>query len=365
MKRILAHNQFLLERDLSQDVDQVLYAEMLMDYYELNEGKVLDTLKNSAEKTIFGAFSKLSIIDTIRKGNLDIQKDLVKKEYELDDDILDLEEKMETLRRSGGSGNEIKRISNQIDRKKKEFRAFVKLKREQMNKGLKLLEKAVGKKQRRKEYYEAGLMDDKYELAKFEYDYAKKKAETPKDVAKAKDKFDAISKKAEDLIKKAKSTAQEKSKMKSSELGDMASIRKKILNKDVGVINALKERTKEKSTDVRKEMGKILSELKSFLAKAPSYEEVKSSGKISKGIGDLVDKANEVDALDNLYSVYSSAISNKKSLDSESSLTNLFSKIGSAISDGNDAGSGITKEVLDIKSDVTLKKIGNLIKKLS
>jgi hypothetical protein len=65
-------------------------------------------------------------------------------------------------------------------------------------------------------------------------------------------------------------------------------------------------------------------------------------------------------------SIYSDVIKSKgKSISNESALTGLFSKINSAIADGNDAGSGITKDVVDMKSDVTLKKIGNLIKKLA
>ena len=365
MRKLNSHKQFLFERDLSMEVDQVVLAEMLLDYYELNEGKALDIIKNSVSKALFGPFSRLSVIDTIRKGNLDIQKEIITKRYDLEDEILDLDGKIEDLRRSGSSRNEISRIQTQIDRKRREYKSFVQMKKEQTNKGMKLLEKTIGKNPRRREYYEAGFLDDKYELAKFEYELAQKKSADPGEVKDLKKDLDDASKKAESFVSKIKSSAQTKTRIKDSELDDISALRKKISAKDASVIVSLREKSKDRASELKSQMTKILQDMKSFMSKSPSYEEVKSSGKVSKGMKDLESKANEVDALENLVKVYSDSIAQKdKSLSSESALTNLFSKINSAIADGNDAGSGITKDVIDMKSDITLKKISNLIKKL-
>ena len=366
MKKLNSHNQFLFERDLSEKVDQVVFAELLLDYYNLNEGKALDTLKNSVSKALFGPFSRLSVIDTIRKGNLEIQKEIIKKEYDMEDDILDIEGKIEQSRKSGTSSNEISRLRSQIERKRKEFRSFVKMKREQSNKGMKLLEKTIGKNPRRKEYYEAGFLDDKYDLAKFEYELAKQKSSDEDSVKKLKKDLESASKKAESFVSKSKDSARTKSSIKDSELEDVSALRKRISISDINVIVSLKEKSKERVDELKSQMSKILNDVKQFMSKSPTYEEVKSSGKISNGIKDLEDKANEVDSLENLVGVYSDVIKSKgKSISNESALTGLFSKINSAIADGNDAGSGITKEIVDMKSDITLKKIGNLIKKLA
>ena len=366
MKKLNSHKQFLFERDLSEIVDQVVFAELLLDYYNLNEGKALDTLKNSVSKALFGPFSRLSVIDTIRKGNLEIQKEIIKKEYDMEDDILDIEGKIEQSRKSGTSSNEISRLRSQIERKRKEFRSFVKMKREQSNKGMKLLEKTIGKNPRRKEYYEAGFLDDKYDLAKFEYDLAKQKSSDEDSVKKLKNDLESASKKAESFVSKSKDSARTKSSIKDSELEDVSALRKRISISDINVIVSLKEKSKERVDELKSQMSKILNDVKQFMSKSPTYEEVKSSGKISNGIKDLEDKANEVDSLENLVGVYSDVIKSKgKSISNESALTGLFSKINSAIADGNDAGSGITKEIVDMKSDITPKKIGNLIKKLA
>jgi len=366
MNKLNSHKQFLFERDLSEEVDQVVFAGLLLDYYNLNEGKALDTLKNSVSKTLFGPFSRLSVIDTIRKGNLEIQKEIIRKEYDMEDDILDIEGKIEEARKRGSSSNEISRLRSQIERKRKEFRSFVKMKREQVNKGMNLLEKTIGKNPRRKEYYEAGFLDDKYDLAKFEYELAKQKSSDDSSIKKLKNDLDTASKKAESFVSKSKDSARTKSSIKDSELEDVSSLRKRISINDINVIVSLREKSKERVNDLKSQMSKVLNDIKQFMSKSPTYEEVKSSGKISNGVKDLEDKANEVDSLENLMSIYSDVIKSKgKSISNESALTGLFSKINSAIADGNDAGSGITKDVVDMKSDVTLKKIGNLIKKLA
>jgi hypothetical protein len=366
MSRIKSHKQFLVERDLSQEVDQVVLAEMLLEYYNINEGKALDTLKNSVSKALLGPFSRLSVIDTIRKGNLDIQKEIITKQYDVEDEVLDLEGKIDDLRSKGASRNDIARIRTQIERKNKEFRSFVKMKREQMNKGMKLLEKTIGKNPRRKEYYEAGFIDDKYDLAKFEYELAQKKSSDQDSIKKLKSDLETASKKAESFASKTKESSKKEASIKDADLGDLSQIRKNVGSKDLGVVVSLREKSRAKIKDLKSSMSKVLSDIKSFMSKSPSYDEVQKSGKISNGIKDLEESANELDSLENLVSVYSNVISNKgKDLSNESSLTSLFSKINNAINDGNDAGSGITKEVIDLKSDITLKKVGNLIKKLA
>ncbi len=366
MNKIKSHGQFLFERDLSHETDQVILAEMFLEYYKINEGKALDTLKNSVSKALLGSFSRLSIIDNIRKGNLDIQKEIISKGYNTEDQILDLEGKIENLRSMGSSRNEIDRIRTQIERKRKEFQSFVRMKKEQMNKGMKLLEKTVGKNPRRKEYYEAGFIDDKYELAKFEYELAKKKSSDVDEVKKLKSNLESASKKAEEFVFKTKESTKKEAFVNAQNLGDLSQIRKNVGVNDMNVIVSLREKSKERISEIKSEMLKILSVIRSFMAKSPTPDKIKGSEKISKGFKDLYEKSNELDTLENLVSVYGEVASDKeKFLGKESALTNLFSKINNAINDGNDAGSGFTKDVIGLNANITLKSIDNLIKKLS
>ena len=85
MRKVLTHNNFLIERDLSEKVDELIMSELLSEYYSLNESTALDTLKNVISKGLLGPFSRITVIDTIRKGNLDAQKEIIKRDYDLDD----------------------------------------------------------------------------------------------------------------------------------------------------------------------------------------------------------------------------------------------------------------------------------------
>ena len=117
---------------------------------------------------------------------------------------------------------------------------------------------------------------------------------------------------------------------------------------------------------LKEEMIKVLKDMRDFLSKSPTDQQIKKSAIIGFAIKDLTKKANELDSLNNLSDVYSSVIADKnKSIESEAALTDIFSKINSAIADGNDAGSGVTKEVIGMESDLNLKKVEGLIKKLS
>jgi hypothetical protein len=366
MRKVLNQDGFLFERDLSERADEFIIIDLLSEYYSVNEGKALDSLKNVLSKGLLGPFSRITVIDTIRKGNLDAQKEIVKKEYDLEDELLKIKVKIESAKSSGDSGSQISMLQSQAERKRKEYSSFVKMKKEQMEKGMRLLEKTIGKKERRKEYYEAGFLDDKYELAKFEYDLAKKRS-------KKTDKLDKLSKDLEKAAKEVQgftpTTPKEIKEIKVKELGDIASLKKRIADKDIETVKLLGSKTKKRIDEVKEEMIDILEKMKEFLMKSPTYEQIKKSGTIGLGLTDLTKKANELDSLENLEKIYKDLLSDKelakKTLTKESSLTDLMSKISSAIIDGNDAKSGITQEIVGLSSDIDTTKLRNLIKKLS
>ena len=357
MKKVLSHSNFLIERDLSEKADELIIADLLSDYYSLNEATALDTLKNVVSKGLLGPFSRVTVIDTIRKGNLDAQKEIIKRNYDLEDELLKLKIKLEDLKKKDAPSSQMSMVQSQSEKKKREYDSFVRMKKEQMERGMRLLDKTIGKNDRRREYYEAGFLDDKYELAKFEYDLAKKKSKKTDKVDKLAKELEAASRKVQqytvDEPKKVK-------EIKDKELGDVAALKRRISTRDLETIKSLKVKTIERIDDLKTEMIEILTKIKDFLKTSPTWEQMKKSATLGIGLKDLLKKANELDSLQNVHKDKA-----QKVLTSESSLTDLMSKVNSAIIDGNDAKSGFTQEVMELTSKTDLTKARNLIKKLS
>lgn len=368
MRKVLNHSHFLIERDLSEKTDELIVSELFSDYYEINEEKALDTLKNVLSKGLLGPFSRITVIDTIRKGNLDAQKEIIKKEYDLADEILRIKMKIDKIEPGPSKNSQVSSLHSQAESKRKEYASFVKMKKEQMEKGMRLLEKTIGKNERRREYYEAGFLDDKYELAKFEYDLAKTKTKDRKKLEKLQDKVSQSEKKVKDFTETAPERS-EISDIKTKNLGDISYLKKKIALKDVETVKLIHSKTDDQVEDLKKKMLSTLDKMKKFLETSPSWEQIKKSATIGLGINELKKNANELDSLQNLRRIYMDLLSDKekakKTLDRESSLTDLLSKVNAAILDGNDSNSGITKDVIDLSSKTDLAKVEKLIKKLS
>lgn len=366
MRKILSHRDFISLRDLSEPIGERLAESYYEDYVgnDISEKKALDSFVNNLSKSLLGGLSRINLIDNIRKGDLDIKKEIITKKYDLRDELDALEIKRNKAR-SAGSREALIQIENEIDKKKKEYAAFVKMKNAQMNKGSDLMHKVIDGNERRREYYETGLADDEYELTKFEYEMARKSSEDADEIKKLKSKFNDASRKADELITRISARKNKSSSIKDSDLSDIGELKKIIGNKDAGVLMDLRDKTAERSEDLKEKLVKILNDLRKEIS-------LKSGGNMKKIKADLAkatDIANEIDALENLYVLYSSVGRGKKSIDkklsSTSSLTDIFSKINVAVTDGKDAQSGLTKDVIDISNNPTDSKIKSLTKKLS
>jgi hypothetical protein len=165
----------------------------------LDESSLLDDIKNNLSKSIFGNFSKIGVIDTIRKGNFDLKKETIQKKYDIDEELEDLYLKRSEVKKSGNQ-SALQSVDSQIEKKKQEFLVFKKVAQGKIEKGLNLLTKAIDKNKRRKEYYEAGLKEDELKLSEFEYDLAKKLSSDSSEITKLKNKIDKARKEAESLV---------------------------------------------------------------------------------------------------------------------------------------------------------------------
>lgn len=178
-------------------VEESLKKEFL-EWSTVNESSMMDEIKNKLSKSFFGDFSKLSVIDTIRKGNFDVRKEMIENKYDTEEDLEDLYLKKTELKRKDNQ-SALQTVESQIEKKRQELVTFNKTSQAKINKGLDLVKKAIGENKRRKEYYEAGVKEDELKLAEFEYELAKKRSLDSTGVDKLKKKIQKARKEAEEL----------------------------------------------------------------------------------------------------------------------------------------------------------------------
>jgi uncharacterized membrane protein len=208
IKRISNFEIFLQRKEMNSSVPESLRLEV-EQWALMNESSLLDDIKNKLSKSIFGDFSKIGVIDTIRKGNFDLKKEMIQKKYDTDEELEDLYLKRSEVKKSGNQ-SALRSVDSQIEKKKQEFLVFKKVAQGKIEKGLNLLAKAIDKNKRRKEYYEAGLKEDELKLSEFEYELAKKLSADSSELTKLKNKIDKARKEAgsliQSLVKKTTST---------------------------------------------------------------------------------------------------------------------------------------------------------------
>lgn len=370
MAKILNHKEFLISRDLSESIDFNI-REYLSDFSdnELNEAKALDSIKNFLSKNLLGDFSRINILDKIRKSNLEIRKGLITSRNKTEDQIDELLLKLDKVKQSGERGAVV-HVEKEIERKKSEYSALVKNKKAQIDQGEKLAEKTIGDNERRKDYFEAGLAEDHLELTKFEYELAKKRSEDPDEIKNLEKRLSSASKKAESLVNKFKSQSEKKSDVQIGdvELADISVLKKKIKEKDADTVLKIKQKTLDRSKELKEKLKTYLSELAGRIKKSSNQGLKYNQNLLDKDLDKIYDLAGEIDACDNLVSLYSKMGQNKKEISGKikdaSSLSDLFNKMNNAILDGKDAQSGLTKEMLLIEVNPEVSQIESLIKKI-
>lgn len=372
MSKIFKFEQYLEERDYFSPIGEEL-AESIFTWESeksINEG-LFDTIKNKLSKSILGDFSKVSAIDSIRKGNLEIEKDLVAKKYEYNDKLDALELKLAEVTKSGNRAA-ILAAENEISKKKEEYRAYIKSRKIQIEKGLSLLSKAIDKNKRRKEYYEAGKAEDELNLANYEYDMAKKKSNSSKEIDRLKRSLDKARTDAESLIQRfqsqVSSVAPQSMDIEIKDLSNPGAIKKKLSSKRSSDLLELKKKTEKNIEDKKEELKKALQELSDKIQGLNKSGLNVRSSVLSEKEKEATKIANEIDAEINLLNLYNKVGNTKqeiqKKMNDPSDLNSLFSKINDAVKDAKDDSSGYTKDILLVFSDPTVKNLNQTIKKI-
>lgn len=333
----------------------------------------MDMIKNKLSKGLLGSFSKTGAIDKIRQGNLAIEKELINKKYELRDKLDSLELKLDEVRKRNSKAA-ILAVENEIDKKKEEYRAFVKNKKAIMDKGMSLLSKAISGNQRLKDYYKAASAEDEIELSQMEYDLAKRKSSDSSELEKLKKSLEDAKKEAEEMVKRFSSSPASQnggSSLSEKDLIDIATLNKIFNKKDGEEILDLAKSTYQNAQNKKVALKRLLSDL------ASEIENYKKKGLNPKKIIDNSEKkavqlANSLDASENLVKIYKTlgrdSDSLEKKLSSQAELTRILGKINQAVLDGQDANSGTTSSIIaTFGSNPTLSAgdVKNTINKIS
>ncbi len=377
MEKIKGFNQFLDGRDFNSPVEESLSEEIrLWSDSVISESAFTDIIKNKLSKSFLGSFSKVGAIDKIRKANLDIEKELLTKKFEMRDKIDALELKLDEVRKRNNKAAVLS-VENEIDKMKEEYKAFVKNKKAIMDKGMSLLSKSISGNKRLKEYFKAGSAEDEIELSQFEYDLAKKKSSDAGEIENLRKSLENAKKEADDIITRFTSSAASTSSQtkstktfKDSELIDISKINSVINSKEGEDILELAKSTYKNVKGKKADLKKILSEL------AVEIENYKKKGLNPQKAIDAKEKeatklANALDASENLVRVYRNLggdpNSVEKKLSSQAELTKILGKINQAVMDGMDANSGTTSEVIATfggTPNLTSGDVKNIINKI-
>ena len=375
MTKINKFQDFLEERDYFSSVDESLLKEISNHFHvSLNEG-ILDSILNKVEKGIFGDFSKVGVIDKIRKGNLEIQKEIAEKRYDHRDEMDALEIKEDEVRKANSKAALLS-IQNEKDRKKEQFRTFFKMKKSQMEKGLDLLEKVIEKNSRRKEYYRAGLAEDEAELAKFEYESAKRKSEDAGEIDKLRNSFEIAKKEADEILRKFQKQVTTvapdyTSIVDERDLINPQKLKNKILTKNPKAILNLKKMSQKTLDQKSKDLKNSLADFAKMIEDNKKKGLGLRSSTISKEEKKNLKLANQLDAYKELIDIYiglgNSANDIKNKISNDVDAQNVVNNISNTITKAKKGDLKFSRDVFNAFSDPILdeKKFKDIIKKIN
>ena len=294
MKNIPSFKQFNENYSLLESSDSRLESM----YYDLkneasieeslvtiNEGLFGNMLKNWASKTFLGplGLSKVKYIDKARDIHLGLELQLLAKKDDYETSLEKYNEEMDKLSSDvEGDKPRIEAIKKKIEEEKRTFDAYSKSQRLKIEKAKEVIEAAIDGNERRRDYADAGMAEDKIILAEKEYDYAKKRSSS-EDLDELSDRIKTLRSNLEEKIEKFKKSEEKKDKKEEEITKDQKEIMgdpiakriidkvKKIrpkgiiditedVKKDIATLEADEERLKEEIKRKSSTAGKIQKE---------------------------------------------------------------------------------------------------------
>jgi DNA repair exonuclease SbcCD ATPase subunit len=362
MKNIPSFNEFKKYEDLLEKADRSLVQELVniekaKPYHSVNEGHVMNVLKNTLSKFFLGSMSRISMIDEARKIILDLELDIVEKKDQFEKDIEKLDVQISELSKIGEK-EKIVALEKERESKAREIETYLKAQKLKIRKSKEVANKLVDNNPRRREYLEAGYSEDAIAIAELEYELAKDRAE---DQTKLRDYLDRIKKAKEDAEAKARDlnakTEKEANKDK-EETGEDISVdpekeKRKIASRKGKDLIQRKNELEKEIVDIRSDIERKLSQFESKVIKSPKTINGKYIEKIKI---ELLEMSSALDAKENLLKAFRELGKGEeeitKVLSKESDFTKLANRINQGILDGADANSGTKKIISDLFSTI-------------
>jgi DNA repair exonuclease SbcCD ATPase subunit len=362
MKNIPSFNEFKKYEDLLEKADRSLVQELVNiekanPYHSVNEGHVMNVLKNTLSKFFLGSMSRISMIDEARKIILDLELDIVEKKDQFEKDIEALDTKISELSKIGEK-EKIVALEREREAKAREIETYLKAQKLKIRKSKEVASKLVDSNPRRREYLEAGYSEDAIAIAELEYELAKDRAE---DQTKLRDYLDRIKKAKEDAEAKARDlnakTEKEANKDKDETREDISvdpeKEKRKIASRKGKDLIQRKNELEKEIVDIRSDIERKLSQFESKVIKSPKTINGKYIEKIKI---ELLEMSSALDAKENLLKAFRELGKGEdeitKVLSKESDFTKLANKINQGILDGADANSGTKKIISDLFSTI-------------
>jgi DNA repair exonuclease SbcCD ATPase subunit len=343
-------------------------------YHTLNEGKLLNSIKNTVSKYFLGSFSLIKMIDEARKILVDLEIEAIEKKAEFEESINKINDQIDEIR-GGMDRPKLIALSKDRDAKEKEFETYNKAQSMKIKKAKSVISDMVRKNARLKEYYEAGRSEDEIGLAELEYKMAKDKADSSE------------LKKYTDAINQKKKEAEEKADQLKKEMEEKEKQAKEEPAKDIEKVDADKEKKKistrkgkdiiERKNQLEKDIADLRSEMEKKL-KAFESKFTKMNGKIGKAYLEktkieLLELATSLDSKVNLLKLFRGLGKTEKDIENkietEQAFTKLTNLINQGVADGADAKSGTKKIISDVfvtpSGQIDLGKIKSAIEKLN
>jgi len=358
MKNIPSFNEFKKYEDLLEKADRSLVQELVNiekadPYHSVNEGHVMNVLKNTLSKFFLGSMSKISMLDEARKIILDLELDIVERKDQFEKDIEKLDVQISELSKIGEK-EKIIALEKERESKAREIETYLKAQKLKIRKSKEVANKLVDNNPRRREYLEAGYSEDAIAIAELEYELAKDRAE---DQTKLRDYLERIKKAKEDAEAKARDlnakTEKEANKDKDETKEDISvdpeKEKRKIASRKGKDLIQRKNELEKEIVDIRSDIERKLSQFEAKVIKNPKSINGKYIEKIKI---ELLEMSSALDAKENLLKAFRELGKGEdeitKVLSKESDFTKLANKINQGILDGADANSGTKKIITDL-----------------
>lgn len=379
MKNIPSFSEFKKYGDLLEKADPRLIHELksldkVEPYHSVNEGQLMNVLKNNLSKFFLGSMSRINMIDQARKIILDLELDIVEKKHEFEKAIGKLDSQIDGLSRIGDR-EKIISLEREREAKAKEMETYIKAQRLKIKKSKDVASRLADDNARRKQYLLAGYAEDEIAIAELEYKLAVERAEEQSKITEYKEKIESAKKEAEEKAREINDKTEEDLKNKEAGvelLVDPEKEKRKISSrKGKDVIQRKNELVKE-IADLRSELERKLISFKNKVEKTPKGV---SPRYLSSMEMRLLEITSSIDAKENLLSLFKKIGKTEeqitKVLSNESELTKILNQINQGVGDANDINSGTKKLAADLFSSlksggkIDPQKIKNVISKLN